>query len=54
MHSQFGSDVSYIDLEARNTFHKGALIAKLKCIASFNHHGNRSYMINKVMVKKNA
>jgi len=37
--NQLGSKVEYVDIEARNIFHKGALTAKLKCIVGFNYYG---------------
>ena len=36
--SQLGSKVEYINLAARNTFHKGASMAKIKYIVGFNHY----------------
>ena len=37
--SQLGSNVEYVDINARNTFGEGASTSKLKCISGFNHHG---------------
>ena len=37
---------SWIDLEARNAFHKGVGAGTLKCVTGYNHCGCRNNIIN--------
>ena len=47
---QLGSNAQYVDMEARNYFHKGMLTSKLKCIAKINHHRIQNATFNKGLV----
>ena len=48
---QLGSNIEYIDLEAREYFYEGASTAKLKCTTSFNHHRERMWRINSKLMR---
>ena len=48
--SQVGISTAYADCEARNYFHEGISIVKLKCIAKFNHYREWNFKINKDLV----
>jgi len=49
--NKLGSDIEYIDLEARDYFYEGVLLSKLKCITGFNYHGKRNKIINDGLIK---